>query len=439
MKHVETDILIVGGGPAGICAALGAANHSETPGRKKRRITLLESNARLGKKILISGGGKCNITHEGEVEKILKNGFLRPSDQRFLKPAMYEFSNQDVLDLLGRYGLKTQTCPDGCIFPSTNQSHDVLLCFEEALRSCKSIQVELGQTVTALKKTADGFMVLTPAQTFLAQRLVLSTGGVSYPKTGSKGDGLNYAMHFGHQVMAPTAALSPIDLSRLPHPSLIGISCRNVMLEAQHSKKPVSRQGDVLFSHKGLTGPGALSLSTVLGRWNAKPSSIKLFMDFLPAISSEALNSKFIELSKSKPHQHFKSLLKDLAYLAPAQVSADPAYPEALVPFMLSSANLPENKPLSQLKKSERQALLNCLKAYPLGNVKSLPIEKGEISAGGVLLKEINPKTMESRLMEGLYFCGEVLDYAGEIGGYNFQAAYSTGWLAGKNAVKSLS
>jgi hypothetical protein len=210
------------------------------------------------------------------------------------------------------------------------------------------------------------------------------------------------------------------------------------MLEAQHGGKSVSRQGDMLFSHNGITGPAVLSLSTKLGRWNAKASSIRLFMDFLPTLSLEKLNGKLINLSKSNPRQHLKSLLKDLAYLAPLPGLFDPAYPEALVPLMLSSAHLPENKPLTQLKKSERQALLKCLKAYPLGKVKSLPIEKGEISAGGVLLKEINAKTMESRLLQGLYFCGEVLDYAGEIGGYNFQAAFSTGWLSGKNAVTSL-
>jgi len=431
------DMVIVGGGPAGIFAALGAQQQLRALGKSaKLNIALLEQNSRLGKKILISGGGKCNISHEGSVKDLLEKGFLTPSHARFLKPALHEFTNTDLLELLIKYGVKTSARPDGCVFPASGLSQDVLRAFEKALAETKT-KIYYGALVTTLKKTELGFEVRTPTHQFNTRCLILATGGVSYPKTGSTGDGLRFAEHLGHRIVKPTSALSPIFLSPVPHKNLVGVSCRQVGLIASQGDKKASRIGDLLFSHKGITGPAALSLSTVVGIMNPYASEIKMQVDFFPSLKSEELEQQILNRAKQSPNLQINNLLKQLAYQNLTDTQKEPPFPQALFPILMEQAGLSTNTPLSQLTKTERKAFIKTLKAFDLGKVKSLPLEQGEISSGGVPLKEVNPKTMQSRLVESLFLCGELLDYAGEIGGYNLQAAYSSGWLAGVNAVKS--
>ena len=419
-------------------AALGADHAIKTVSNsRKLKVKLLEQNARFGKKILISGGGKCNITHLGEIQDLLTKGFLNQSHVRFLRPAFYEFTNHDVLSLLSKFGVSTYHRPDGSVFPTSNRSNGVLQAFEQALHETQC-SLEFSQKVTSVKHNEGLFTLQTQTDQFIARTLILSTGGVSYPQTGSTGDGLYFAEHFGHSVKTPTAALSPIFLSPVPKQSQVGLSCRSVRLLAQQGKKTVSRTGDLLFSHKGVTGPAALSLSTDIGLLNPYTSVIELYVDFFPAIHREALDAEIRRQALNSPHLQIKSLFKTFSYIYAEEQTREPVYPQGLADHILKQSKIEPKKPLNQLTKFDRHQFINALKFFRLGKVKSLPLEQGEISAGGVRLNEVNPKTMASRILYGLYLCGELLDYAGEIGGYNLQAAYSTGWLAGKSAAQFL-
>ncbi|ACF13352.1 HI0933 family protein [Chloroherpeton thalassium ATCC 35110] len=422
-----TDILIIGGGAAGICAALGARDACLTNGGSSAiNLTLLEKNADIGSKIKISGGGRCNLTHSGSVSDILEKGFLRTKEARFLKPALHEFTNTDLLALLGKYGLTTKTRPDGCIFPATESSADVVRAFAAALRNVK-LDLRYKEPVQSIAFQHGAFEVQTASGKIRAAILILATGGVSYPKTGSTGEGLRFAKNFGLAVNSPTPALAPLYFTLAPKEALIGVSLRQVRLFAKIGQNTFERTGDFIFTHKGISGPATLSLSRdIAEQFSGEKSPI--FADFFPQKTDAELEKQFLDLLKSQPALLVKSFIKRLE-------TAETALPNAMILEILHASELEESQKLSGLSKAARKNLLNALKQFELGLIKSIPLEKGEVSAGGVTLGDVNPKTMESRKIENLYICGELLDYAAEIGGFNLQAAFSTGWLAGKSAV----
>lgn len=408
-----------------MCAALGA----RTLLRKHHipdsafKIALAERNNRLGIKIRISGGGKCNITHAGDMKSVLAEGFFRQSEQRFLKPSFFELSNDVVLSWLHQKGVQTLTRENGRIFPRSGKADDVLRVFEELL-SEHCIEVLLNAHVRHIRKETGVFIAEVGDTHIQSEHLLIATGGVSYSKTGTTGDGLRFAKQLGHTIVPPISALAPIYLTEKPHAELIGVSFRNVLLIAETPTRRFVRKGDVLITHLGISGPACLSISREVAE-ALMSERVSLFVDFFPDESAEVLERQFISFQTLRAGQFVRTFFEE-------------RLPNAIVSPLLAQAEVPIEQKWNNLAKAMRRKLTAVSKKYFLGSIKEVPLERGEVSAGGVALDEVSPKTMRSRLVPNLYFAGEVLDVAGEVGGFNLQAAYSTGWVAGESVAKRL-
>jgi predicted Rossmann fold flavoprotein len=423
LRHFH--FLIIGGGAAGMCAALGA----RTRLRKHHlpdnacRIAIAERNNRLGIKIRISGGGKCNITHAGDMMSVLAEGFLRQNEQRFLKPSFFELSNETVLSWLHTKGVHTYTRENGRIFPRSGNADDVLRAFEKLLAE-HSVEVLLNTHIHTLQQENNTFIAHTDREPLRSDFLLIATGGISYSKTGTTGDGLRFAKALGHRIVEPIAALAPIYFTEKPHRDLVGISLRNVDLIAESPTSTFTRKGDVLITHLGISGPACLSISREVAEVLNK-DAVLMFVDFFPDESTETLEQQFVSFQTLRAGQFVRTFFEE-------------QLPNAIVVPLLRQAEIPQEQKWHSLPKPMRRKLTAISKKYFLGAVKEVPIERGEVSAGGVSLQEVNPKTMQSRLVPKLYFAGEVLDVAGEVGGFNLQAAYSTGWVAGESVAKHI-
>jgi hypothetical protein len=418
-------------------AAIGARRTAELSGIECT-ITLLERNPHLGTKIRISGGGKCNVTHQGSPAELLEQGFLRTNERRFLRNALYGFSSSDLLELLHSRGVETEVRPDGKVFPLSGDASSVARGFEEMLKE-SSVTILFSCRVRRIEQKDELFLITTASETFTADVVILATGGVSYSQTGTTGDGLSIARKFGHSIKEPSAALAPIFTVKAPPASLSGVSLRSAGLVVSAAGKYVERRGDLLFTHRGFSGPAALSLSRDIAELCHEFGSAFLFADLFPEQSSAELDELLLRHARKHGAQMVRKFLQ-ICPIAPLKdtLSQSPhgTIPTALVPFIIRHALLEIDVTWSGLYKEKRQSLLSVLKRFPLGSVRDIPLDQGEVSAGGIVLGEVNPKTMQSRVIPKLFLCGEVLDYAGEIGGYNLQAAFSTGWIAGINSLK---
>lgn len=408
-----------------MCAALGARNLLRQKGIPDNacRIGIAERNNRLGIKIRISGGGKCNITHAGSMMSVLAEGFFRQSEQRFLKPSFFELSNDTVLSWLHDKGVQTLTRENGRIFPKSGKADDVLCVFEELL-SEHSIEVLLRTHVRSVRNCAQTFIVEFGETHIESQYLLIATGGISYSKTGTTGDGLRFAKQFGHTVINPISALAPIYFTQKPQSDLIGISLRNALLIAETPTRIFTRRGDVLITHLGISGPACLSISREVAE-ALTTERISLFVDFFPDDREQVLEQQFVSFQTARAGQFVRTFFEE-------------QLPNAIVAPLLRQAEVSLEQKWHSLSKQMRRKLTAVSKKYFLSVVKEVPLERGEVSAGGVALFEVSPKTMRSRRIPNLYFAGEVLDVAGEVGGFNLQAAYSTGWVAGESVAKSL-
>ena len=437
--QLHSTILIIGGGAAGMTAAI-AARRSAKGSSRPCSITILERNPRPGTKIRISGGGKCNVTHRGTPAELLEQGFLHRNEARFLRHALYSFSNSDLLDLLRSKGVETGERPDGKVFPVSEDAATVARAFEELLKESR-VQQHNSCRVRSVERKGGLFIVTTSDAVFTADRLILATGGVSYPGTGTTGDGLVIARSMGHSIKKPSAALAPLYTIKDPPASLSGLALRRVSLVANAGGKSVERRGDLLFTHRGFSGPAALSLSRDVAELMGEQGNCALFADLFPEQSSAELEAELLLQARRNGAQMVRKFLQGCP-IAPLRgafgMAQQGTVPTALVAFIMRHAGLENDVTWSGLSREKRQSLLTVLKRFPLGNVRDVPLDQGEISAGGVSLGEVNPKTMCSRIVPHLFLCGELLDYAGEIGGFNLQAAFSTGWMAGVNAVNSV-
>ncbi|MFI5384682.1 MAG: NAD(P)/FAD-dependent oxidoreductase [Fimbriimonadales bacterium] len=402
------DVLVVGAGAAGIIAAWRAASLGA-------RVVLLEKTPRLGTKILISGGGKCNITHDGDLEDLLRA--FRPNEARFIRPACYRFTNREVVEMLTSRGLEVYTRPDGRIFPVHQTAKDVVAILGGYLREA-GVEVRLSTPVRRILHDGNKVTgVATDAGEIACSRVILSVGGSSYPGSGTTGDGYPWVMELGHTVVKVRAALAPIYL----HLGVdrAGVALRDVLLKAKQGKEIARWRGDLLFTHHGVSGPTVLGVSRVVAE-RLPSGPVTLEVDLAPDLPHEAVLVNLSSWTTENPRKSIAS------------------YAEIYVPQRLDSfLDDLAGGPVSGLSQKARNRIVERIKAWPLGPVRAVPLKKGEVVAGGVALDEVDPHSMRSLKCEGLYFCGEILDVAGPVGGYNLQAAFATGFVAGESAGSS--
>lgn len=430
-------LVIVGAGASGMLAAVSARRSARALGVADGllRIRLLERNAKPGAKIAISGGGKCNLTHDGGVDLLLERGFLRMHEQRFVRPSIYAFSNNDLLELFARYGVQAAPRDDGRVFPCSGIAGDVVAAMERMLRDAAA-ELETGVRVDGIEVDCERFTVRSGELAFPADALVLAAGGSAWGSSGTTGDGVRLAASVGHAVVPVLPALAPVFFERPPDPELVGVTLRGVALVAESGTQRDRRIGDVLVSHRGISGPACLSLSrSVAGMMAGGGADVTLSVDFFPGMEEAALTALVIDYAS----RHGSRLLQTFLQRCPLPGGdGTSTIPNAFIPLILSAAGIGREQTAGTLAKGGRRKLVSALKLFPLGRARKVPLDRAEVSAGGVALREVDPKRMQSRLHRRLFCCGELLDYAAEVGGFNLQAAFSTGWTAGANAVREL-
>lgn len=403
-------VVVIGGGAAGLIAAVIA-------GREGAKVTLLEKMNYVGKKMGITGKGRCNITNACDMSDFIKN---TPGNGKFLYGAYERFTNEDLLQLLHDAGLETKVERGGRVFPASDSALDVRNTFMKLMKHY-GVDVHLEEPVKKLL-VDDGVVtgVVTDKETYHADAVVIATGGKSYPATGSTGDGYILAAQVGHKITDIRPSLVPIVTEESWVKDLMGLSLRNVELSVVAKNKVQAKMfGEMMFTHFGITGPIVLSLSHTVGKLMRKKNigTIGLDINLKPALSPETLDKR---LQKDFDLYSKKQLINGMKDLLPSR----------LIPLIIELAGIDPQKPINQISKEERQQIGYMLQHMPL-IVKGLrPVEEAIVTAGGISLKEFNPKTMESKLVKGLYGAGEVLDIDAFTGGYNLQAAFSTGYVA---------
>ena len=406
----EYDLIIVGAGPAGLFCAINAYE-------KDRKILVLEKKRSPGRKLLVSGSGHCNITHDGDVQAFLDH---YGDHSRFMRPAILGFTNRDLISFFEARGLAMTRDEGGKVFPETMRSEDVLAVL---IRECGSgnVQLRCGQRVSLLTGDEDGFGVMAEGCTFRSDLFVIATGGRSYPATGSTGDGYRFARSLGHGVTDVVPALTPVRIKDHPFSGLAGITFSNMEFSLFRKKKIRVGQGDVLFTHQGLSGPGILDLSRHIRAGDV------LKLSFVPAKEREALERRLLDWAREDGTRRLRSVLTDLAL------------PTRLTTRILELLGIPPDIRCAHLTRSMRISLVDNLTAFPIVISELGGFDVAMVTRGGVDLRSVYPKTMASKLVSGLYFVGEVLDVDGDTGGYNLQAAFSTAMLAARSIRRSWS
>lgn len=402
------NLIIIGAGPAGLLAAYAAASRGIS-------VTILEKNEKIGKKLFITGKGRCNITNDCDISdffaQIVHNA-------KFLMSALYTFDNAELVALLEQNGLRTKVERGGRVFPVSDRSNDVIKTLEKMLRAV-GVKLCLGCEVQNVEKTETGFRVAIRGKEEIDCRaLVIATGGKSYPLTGSTGDGYRLAEAFGHTLVPPRPALVPLEDMHHICPKMQGLTLKNVNFSLfQNEKRIYEEQGELLFTHFGLSGPIVLSSSSFIDH-KKDPLALRAEVDLKPALSTEKLDARIVREFEENRNKQLKNVMTELL-------------PSKLIfPFLRESGLDPE-KSVNGVTKQERAQLVHALKHFSIMIADTRPIEEGIVTAGGVGVKEINPSTMESKLVKNLYFAGEMIDVDAKTGGFNLQIAFSTGFLAG--------
>jgi predicted Rossmann fold flavoprotein len=407
VSAAQWDVVVAGAGAAGLVAAFCAAERG-------RHTLLLEKNRKAGVKILMSGGTRCNITHATDNRGIVE-AYGPPG--RFLHSALAALSVDDTVALFEAEGVATKVEKTGKIFPVSNKATDVLAALLRRLER-SGATLALGEPIVDLRRVPEGFEVVTALRTLKSARVVLTTGGQSYPGSGTTGDGYRLAAQFGHTIVPPRPALVPLTVAPAWVAELRGITVPDVGLRVVDGQTVLaSRRGSLLFVHFGLSGPAVLDVSRVVSG-HPEPQRLVAELDLLPGLPAE-------ELSNWLRDEAAAAGKKQLAVLLAAKL------PRRLCDTVLSLLGFPAERLAAGLRKEERLRLTDCVKRLPITLTGTLGFKKAEVTAGGIALDEVDSRTMESKKVKGLYFAGEILDLDGPIGGYNFQAAWSTGWLAG--------
>ena len=418
--------VIIGGGPAGMMSAISAAENRSP----KDEVIIVEKMNMLGKKLLITGKGRCNITSSLEMEDFIKN---TPGNGMFLYSSFQQFTNKDIIRFLKKQGLEVKEERGSRIFPITDKSTDVLNCFINRLKELK-VKIYLNENVEQIitQKTEEEQKVIgikTNKRKIEADKVILATGGKSYPLTGSTGEGYKMAKELGHTITEIKPSLVPLETYEVEK-ELQGLSLKNVKIQLKDtSKKRIIYEdfGEMIFTHFGVSGPTILSSSAHLVRYKNienlfKERKIILKIDLKPALSEEKLNDRILRDFEEEKNKQFKNSLNKLL-------------PQKMINSVIKKSKIDPQKQVNTITKQERTRLIKVVKGFELEIKKFRPIEEAIITSGGIKIKEINPKTMESKKVKGLYFAGEIIDVDSYTGGFNLQIAYSTGYVAGKTKI----
>ena len=408
---MKTDVIVIGGGASGLMAALFAA-------RQGASVLLLDKNAKLGRKLRITGKGRCNLTNDCEVREILNH---IPGDGRFLYSTLTAFSPRDTISFFETSGLPLKTERGRRVFPQSDRADDVA---DLLLNLCRNEGVSIRQADVSDVSVSNGSVngVIVGGQMFDCRCCIVCTGGLSYPLTGSTGDGYRFARAIGHSVTELRPSLVPLESPDPCCQRLQGLTLKNVALRVFEDDSLIFRdQGEMLFTHFGVSGPLVLSASAKMKRWNT--AVYRLEIDLKPALNEKTLDDRLLrDLAKNR-NRAFRNALDELL-------------PHSLIPELILLSGIPEDLQSNSVTREMRRKLLQTLKAFPLSVSGTRPWAEAIVTSGGVSTREINPRNMESKLATGLFFAGEVLDVDAYTGGYNLQIAWSTGRLAGISAGK---
>lgn len=406
---MNTDVIIIGGGAAGMFAAIAAAEQGN-------RVILLERNNRLGKKLLITGKGRCNVTNACSVQEVLQN---IPRNGRFLYSALENCTPSFVMEYFKNHGCPLKIERGNRVFPVSDRSQSVLDALQGHIKQL-GVQIRYEKVKDILVQNGTVIGVKTDKGDLLAKNVILATGGVSYPSTGSTGDGYKMAGALGHTVIPTEGSLVPLETEGEICQKMQGLSLRNVGVKLLDAKGKVLYKdfGELLFTHFGVSGPTVLSASAHL-----KGEGCRLLIDLKPALDEGKLNDRILRDLEMYKNRSMENALTDLL-------------PRSMIPVVLEMLDIPFDLQANALKKQLRRNLVELLKAFPLNIRGKRPVSEAIITSGGIKVSEIDPKTMESKLVSGLYFAGEIIDCDAYTGGFNLQIAWATGYAAGM-AVKN--
>ncbi len=408
---MKYDAIVIGGGPAGMFSAITAAQGGS-------KVLLLESNDRLGKKLLITGKGRCNVTNNCTSDEVLRN---IPRNGRFLYSALDAFPPAKIMEFFGSHGCPLKTERGNRVFPVTDKSASILDCLRSELRRL-GVKVQNVRALEILAENGHATGVRSQYEVLFSDRVILATGGVSYPATGSTGDGYTMARNLGHTVIEPVGSLVPLETAGRDCPDMQGLSLRNVSVKLLNAKGKVlySDFGELLFTHFGVSGPTVLSASA-----HMKGEGCRLCIDLKPALDEHKLDERILRDLTMYKNRTMENALTDLL-------------PRSMIPVVLRRLEIPADLQANSLKKEQRRALAALLKCFDLQITGKRPVAEAIITSGGIKTGEIDPKTMESKLISGLYFAGEIIDCDAYTGGFNLQIAWATAYAAGRAVNSSI-
>lgn len=405
---MSKQVIVIGGGAAGSMAAYMAAKNGH-------KVTLYEKNEKIGKKIFITGKGRCNVTNACDITDFFES---IPTNSKFLYSAVYSFTNQDIIDFFVEAGCPLKVERGERVFPVSDHSSDVISALRRKMEEV-GVEIKLNTGVKELTITEEKVtgVILENGKKVTADAVIVATGGISYPSTGSTGDGYLWAKNFGHKIVEPAPALVPLETKEDWTKQLQGLSLKNVSLSFKNDKKVLYEGfGEMMFTHFGITGPLVLSASSYL----KNVSGVQSFLDLKPALSTEQLDKRILREFEENKNKQFKNSIGSL-------------FPAKLIPVMLTLSGINPDKKVNEISKEERKFFVELIKELPITITGTRDFKEAIITRGGVCVKDVNPSTMESKKIKDLYFAGEVLDVDGLTGGFNLQIAWSTGALAGNS------
>lgn len=409
------EVAVIGGGPAGMMAAIAAAGEG-------KKVCLLERNNSLGAKLLLTGKGRCNLTTTKSINEIVTNFGPRGN---FLRSVLAKFSNLDLINFFEERGVKTKVERDERVFPQDDQSISILNCLKEELRKNK-VEIIFGFRTVKIKNQEMNFKIFSDnSQMLFSKKVIITTGGKSYPETGSTGDGYLFAKNLGHKILPLKPALAPLLIKDPEIRSLAGLTLKNVKLTVLSEGHPVTELfGEILFTHQGISGPIVLSLSKAIFELFEKKLKVTASIDLKPALDRQKLQARVNRDVLAIGKKEYQTLLSGLL-------------PQSLIPLIIQRTKIDKHKKIGDLRKEEKEKLIDLLKNFSFVIDGVAPIEAGIVTAGGVEIDEIKQLTMESKIIPGLYFAGEIVGLDGPTGGFNLTKAFATGWVAGKSAVET--